>query len=421
MPSLTCPEVFRKVADQYKTACGMKYGPLTALLGACALGTASLSEAVRENAWMSSVSKLDASLADFDEHAFMRRLRAHVLGSLPSELDRERYCYAVDDTFVERFGEAIFARGYHPKHGKGGVTRGQRVIVIALVDKERGIATPLAFSMCFNKGDERYKTLQDLSFELTRLIAAAGFPPLPVVMDSAFDSMTLMSKFDALGWTLVVEVRKNRKVKRIAAPNIPWRSWKEALGKEIRRGVRLPPTERNTKFRRIRYVANRRVQLRGRRAPVMAGAVYNGASDGEAFAIYATNDLSLSGAELWGLARARWHLEETFRTLKQSLSFLRFPVRGEARCLATICLPFALLVDLHLHPQRWGATADMPFGLVVRRLRQRVLWEMITKLGDGKPHVLKLTLSKRRLGLDNSKKPVNPSADEVTDYFSQAS
>lgn len=261
MPSLTCPEVFRKVADQYKSACGMSYGPLSALLGACALGAASLCQAVRENAWMPSVTTLDAAMADFDERAFMRRLRSHALSSLPTDLDEKKYCYAVDDTFVERFGENIHARGYHPKHGKGGVTRGQRVIVIALVDKERGIATPLAFAMCFNKGDDRYKTLQDLSFELTQLIAAAGFPSLPVVMDSAFDSMALMEKFDAVGWTLVVEVRRNRKVKRIAAPNVPWGTWKDALGKEIRRGVRLSSTERNTKFRRTKYVANRRVQL----------------------------------------------------------------------------------------------------------------------------------------------------------------
>ena len=153
----------------------------------------------------------------------------------------------------------------------------------------------------------------------------------------------------------------------------------------------------------------------------MSGAVYNRASDGEAFAIYASNNLSLDGADLWGFARARWHLEETFRTLKQSLSFLRFPVRGEARCLATICIPFALLVDLHLHPERWGAPPEMPFGLVIRRLRQRVMWETIAKLGDGKPHVAKLTLFKRRLGMDNSKKPINPSAEEVTAYLSQAS
>ena len=49
------------------------------------------------------------------------------------------------------------------------------------------------------------------------------------------------------------------------------------------------------------------------------------------------------------------------------------------------------------------------------------MWNTIARLGDGRPHVAKLTLLKRRLGLDNSKKPVNPSADEVTAYLSQAS
>lgn len=420
MPSLTCPDVFRKVADSYKSACGLSYGPLTASFGACALGAGSLSQAVRENAWMPSVSTLDSALGDFDEFAFMRRLRSIVLGSRPEGFNKDRFCYAIDDTLVERFGEQLHALGHHPRHGKGGVTRGQRVIVLALVDRVRGVATPLAFAMCLNKADDGYVPLQDLSFRLTEQVVAAGFPALPVVMDSGFDSMPLMAKFDEKGWTLVIECRSNRKVKRCAAPGIPWGTWKSALGKEMRRGVRLPPTERNTRFRKTKYVASRRVQLNGRGAPVMACAVYNGISDGDAFAFYASNDLTLSGDELWALARARWHIEEMFRTLKQSLSFLKLPVRGRNRCMATIAMPFALLVDMHMHPERWGALPEMPFGLVIRRLRQRLLWETIERMGDGKKHISKLTLTKRRLGVHNSRKPVNPSADEVRAYFSRA-
>jgi Transposase DDE domain len=420
MPSLTCPEVFRKVADGYKSACGMSYGALTALFGVSALGAGSLCQAVRENAWMPSVSTLDAALHDFDEQAFMRRLRSSVLGGRAEGFDRERFCFAIDDTLVERFGEEIHARGYHPRHGKGGVTRGQRVIVLSLVDKERGVATPLAFSMCLNKGDKGYISLQDLSLMLTEQVVAAGFPALPVVMDSGFDSMPLMAKFDDKGWTVVIECRSNRKVKRCAAPGIPWGTWKSALGKEMRAGVRLPPTERNTKFRKTKYVASRRVQLKGRGAPVKACAVYNGSSDSEAFAVYATNDLSLTGDEIWALSRARWHIEEMFRTLKQSLGFLKLPVRGEKPCFATICLPFALLSDLQWHPERWEASPEMPFGLVLRRLRQRLLWETIARMGDGKKHISKLVLAKRALGKDNSRKPVNPSADEVRAYFSRA-
>ena len=421
MPSCTCPGPIRKVADHYKSACGMNYGPLSALLGACALGAAGLCQAVRENAWMPSVSTLDAALQDFDEHAFMRRLRSNVLGSRPEGFDKERFCFAIDDTLVERFGELLHARGRHPRHGKSGVTRGQRVIVLALVDMERGVATPLAFAMCLNKSDAGYETLQDLSVKLMTQVVAAGFPALPVVMDSGFDSMPLMEKFDKKGWTLVIECRSNRKVKRSAAPGTPWGTWKSALGKEMRRGVRLPATERNTRFRKTKYAASRRVQLNGRGAPVMACAMYNGLSDSKAFAFHASNNLSLTAAEIWALARARWHIEEMFRTLKQSLGFLRFPVRGENRCLATICLPFALLADLQLRPERWDATSEMPFGLVVRRLRQRLLWETIERMGDGRKHVSKLILMKRKLGKNNSEKPLNPSAEEVSAYLSRAS
>jgi hypothetical protein len=421
MPTLSCPDVIRKVADRYKSASGMSFGPLCALLGACALGASSLCDATRQNAWMPSVSSLDAAIDDFDEAAFMRRLRSSVLHGRPEGFDPKRFCFAIDDTIVKRFGELLHARGYHPRHGKSGVTRGQRVIVLALVDKERGVATPLAFAMCLNKSEVGYEPLQDLSVILMAQVVAAGFPELPVVMDSGFDSMPLMAKFDEKGWTFVIECRANRKVKRCAAPGIPWGAWKSALGKEMRRGVRLSPTERNTRFRKTKYVASRRVQLNGRGAPVMACAIYNGATDGDAFAFHETNDLSLTGEELWGVARARWHIEEMFRTLKQSLAFLKFPLRGRNRCMATICAPFALLADLQFHPERWGAPPRMPFGLAISRVRQRLLWEMIARMGDGKKHVAKLTLMKRRLGNDNSKKPVNPCAEEVAAYLSLTS
>jgi hypothetical protein len=89
--------------------------------------------------------------------------------------------------------------------------------------------------------------------------------------------------------------------------------------------------------------------------------------------------------------------------------------------MATICAPFALLADLQFHPERWGAPPRMPFGLAISRVRQRLLWEMIARMGDGKKHVAKLTLMKRRLGNDNSKKPVNPCAEEVAAYLSLTS
>ena len=119
--------------------------------------------------------------------------------------------------------------------------------------------------------------------------------------------MALMARFDAQKWTFVVECRKNRKVKRIAAPNHPWGTWKDSLHKEIEVSVRLAPTEHNKRFRKTKYAASRRVQLHGRGAPVSACAMYNSPSDSEAFAFYVSNDLKMSGAELWQMSRALAH------------------------------------------------------------------------------------------------------------------
>lgn len=420
MPSLTCPDAIRKVSDRYKSVSDLPYRSLSALFAVAAFGSKSLCDAVREHGWMPAVSTLDAAMHDFDEHAFMRRLRGCVLATLKGELDPKRFCFAVDDTTVEKFGEFVFARGYHPRHGKSGVMRAQRVIVLALVDKVRGVATPLAFSVCLNKGSEGYLTTQDLCFELVKHVVAAGFPPLPTVVDSGFDSNPLMEKFDDAGWTLAMECRSSRKVKRIAAPNHPWRGWKEALHKEIKVAVRLAATEHTKRFRKTKHISSRRVQLKGRRAPVSAGAVYNRPSDAKFFAVYVSNDLSLSGSDLWELSRARWHLEEAFRALKRSLCFLKLAVRVRGACMAMICVPFALLASIHLEPESWGGSSEMSLGQDVRQFRQAELWRAIDGLAGGvKSHAV-LCFRTRRLRSENNKKPVNPSADEVAVYFNRA-
>lgn len=415
MLSITCPPAVRKVADRYKDLVPFGYGALCTLLMLHLLGCRSLCEAARTIGWSPSVSTLDRAVQQFTANRFMRRMRASVLNRFAPAIaaDPERFCFVVDDTLVERFGPKIHAIGHHVHHGKNGVTRGQRVLVLALVDIQRGVALPLAFALCRNKKDEGYKPLHDLCFELVEEVVAAGFPPLVTVADSGFDSMPLMKRFHEKGWSFAVEVRSNRKAKLNPSPRARWLPLRDALHKETKVSVKLGKTSHRKKARKTKYVASRFVQLNGRSAPASACAVYNRPSDAQPFAFYVSNNLSICGERLWQLSRARWHIEEMFRALKQTFSFLAVPTQGEGGTMAAICLPMLLLVEIHAEPSAWGGSEHDAVGTIVGRIRSKLLWDTVDELSAGSKRPSICTLRARRPNKDHRQKPVNPTADEL--------
>jgi hypothetical protein len=418
MISLTCPGEIRKVADRFKDVAGISYSNLCQLLAAMTFKTNSISEAVRHAGWMSSVSALTNAASSFDRMRFMQRMCSGILNRYKSIMAKDRFCFAVDDTIVLRSGKKIFGVGFHPRHGQSGVVRAQRVIVLFLVDRERGVAFPLAFAMCLNKHCENYKSCQDLCFDLVKQVIDFGFPKLVTVVDAGFDSVPLVKKFDSEGLAIVFESKMNRTVKPNPAPNGIKMTWKEALHKRIKAPVKLKNTHHCKQNRRTKYIAARRVQLNGRCAQFIAAAVYNNPRDANFFAVYCSNDLDISGADLWEYSRARWHVEEAFRALKQSIGFLGIGWIGENACYTSICLPFALLNSIHMEPELWGGDLSAPVGRLMRQFLDRMEQNAIQKLINGDKLIAALRVRKRRLCKKNAKKPVNPSAEEVRAYFS---
>jgi hypothetical protein len=292
------------------------------------------------------------------------------------------------------------------------------VIVLFLVDRERGVAFPLAFAMCLNKHCANYKTCQDLCFDLVKQVIDFGFPRLVTVVDAGFDSVPLVKKFDSAGLSVVFECKANRAVKTNPAPNGIKKNWKEALHKELKVAVKLPQTDHCKQNRKTKYIAARRVQLNGRCAQFIAAAVYNKPSEADFFAVYCSNDLELSGADLWEYSRARWHVEEAFRALKQSFSFLGIGWLSESACYASICLPFALLNSLHMEPELWGGDLTAPVGRLMRQFLDKIDQISVQKLINGQKSMATLRVRTRRLCKQNAKKPTNPTAEDVKSYFS---
>lgn len=416
MPSITVPAAIRKVADRYKSCSGMSYGVLTSMLYSAASGANSLAEVVRDTGWSPSLSALSRGIDSFNAHAVLKRQRKSLLRRLKSILTNDRFCFAVDDTTVERFGEGIYGIGYQRRHGKSGVMRGQRIMVLVLVDRERGIAYPLSFSMCFNVGTEEHVKGHDLCFNLVKGVIDEGFPRLVTVTDSWFDSAELLKKFDENELTLVVESKSNRNVKISASSKEPWKNWKEILGKQMRVGVKLSKSQRAYKAKPTKYVATRRVRIKGRSEQVIACAVYNQPKDADFFAVYLSNDLTLSGADLWTYSRARWRIEEMFRILKQNLGFLSLPLKGKQGCFVNICFPFLVLCSIYCDAELWNGSDKYSVGKVLRIFKETQTDFLLDELCSGSKRTSICYFRARRKIYQNRNKPVNPTADEIDSF-----
>ena len=411
MHSVITPIQIRKLADRFKSTQECSFGCLGALFALHLFGCVSLCEGVRQLAWSPSVSALQNATAQFSTNRFMRRLRQGILRRIGNDLNGERYCFAVDDVPVECYGKNIFRIGNWPSHG-GGLMRGQRILVLALIDRQRGVALPLAFELLTNTKDPEHRKATDVAVDLVKLILEERFPRLTVVFDSWFDSVRLMDELDNLEVTFVIEAKSNRKVKRCAAPGAKWRTWKDILHGRIKRGVKLAPTANSKENRGTRYVAEGRVCINGRDAMLKAAAMYNKPSVGKFFAVYVSNNLNLSGAELWSSSRARWHIEEAFRMLKQDFSFGKLPLQGRTGTEVSICFPFALLISFQLDRSEW-TTKNTTIGSAVKEVRERSLNQIHDEYSRGSKRMSPLVLKSRRKIERNTKKPVNPTANEI--------
>jgi hypothetical protein len=131
---------------------------------------------------------------------------------------------------------------------------------------------------------------------------------------------------------------------------VPWKNWKSHFKNKTRYSVKLLKTEHQKRSRKTKYIQESFVYIKGRKSILKTIAVYNKLTDSSHFSIYVTNNLKMSGAFLYELGRKRWLIEELFRNLKQKLSFGKLSCTGKVAADLSICLPFALIISLHLSP-----------------------------------------------------------------------
>lgn len=420
MLSCSVPYAIRKVADQFKSVFAPGEMPYTALCAFFALSLYNckgLSELARTCPWSPSVSELSRAIAAWNANRFIRRLRASVLRRFDGKLNPVDFCYAIDDTANPKYGNGIYGSGRWG--GSGGQYNGQKILVVALVDRKRGIAIPIHYAFARKEGlDPDYKSMPMLAVDLLQECMAGGFPPLPVTCDSWFDSKDFMNALEGIGLSYDGEIKSTRNVKGNPGPNVKWRKLKEFFaGKERKPVLAKPYGERRKRKKRGRkkqkYIVERVVMISGVSHPVKMIAVYNNRRDKNAFAYYISTNRSMSGAELWALARSRWAIEVMFRDLKQNLAFGRLPCTGKEAADLAVCVPLALIVSLRLDdPAVWGLDKanDDAIGTMITKVREANLNKAIILISSNPKHRIVERLRARRQAERINQKPVNKTA-----------
>jgi len=423
MLSCIVPSGIRKVSDRFKSTfkdCGINYSVACALFALYLFAKTSLSEVVRCCPWTPSVSTLSRAVAKFDGNRFMRRLQRSILRRFKHRLNANDFAYAVDDTDNPKFGKLMHGVGRW--HGSKGGYTGQKILVLVLIDIKRNIALPIHYAFATKKADPCYLSLIDQTTRLLGECLALGYPALPVVADSWFDSSHLMIALDGMGLTFAGELKSRRKIRGTAAPRAARVSISDFFKNEIKVSVLASPNVEPLKIqghagRRPRKIMAERVgMINGYPSPMKIMAVYNDRHDATVFAYYASTDRQMSGAKLWSLSRARWTIATMFRDLKQNLSFGRLPWTGKGAADLAACLPFALYVSIREEAKEvWDLDVQgcTSLGSRLSRIREEALDSSVNLIAANPSHRVIKSLRVRRLASRLRQKPrVTPAAKD---------
>jgi hypothetical protein len=339
-------------------------------------------------------------------------MRASILRRHPN-MTPEEWCLAIDDTDNPKFGGGVFNIG--DWHSSKGHYRGQRIVVLALVNFNTGVCLPLSYRIAAKEGQPGFATANDLAVSMLKEIRNEGFSTsLRVVCDSWFDGVEFLRNVCRLGFELVFELKSNRNVKN--NPGRWVRSMKlPALFKsqeKIRLHHRLESEK--VKRRKIRGKCGAYLRILINNHPKMLGclAVYNRRNGAQAFAYWAATDLSMSSAEIWEHSRGRWRIECMFRDLKQHLSFGRLPCASKEAADLSICLPFIIYSSLRLDSTLWGSTAGQSIGKMVASHREQAMEQTIEKIQNSWEKETLTRLKARRRKDRVCKKPVNQTVED---------
>ena len=399
------PKPIREIYFNYKDLfeeCAIPYCYACSFLLMHCLGITTFCELVRTLPWSGSVSSLCKYAGQFNSNRFMRRNSKRVLDKI-SHSGHGEFAFVIDDTANPKYGNYFSCFNFGSSSGK---YFGQKILVLAIVDLRSHKCYPLQYAFLSGKKDESHVPAPQVAINLLHEVLEFGYPPFPVVTDSWFDSKEFIQAVYDLGCDYAGELKSNRNAKSNPGPYNPIQKLKQWFKGNER--MRLPQSKyQKRKEKRGKAYSENILYINGLGLPLKVIAVYRRINGSSPFAYYATTDLSMTGAQLWRMSRARWSIEVMFRDLKQSLSFGRLTAGGEGGAHLSVCLPFILYSSIQTDPVKVWEKKNIKesVGTTIKKLREQSLSKTLDHIIN-QPNGEKIKILKARRSNPN-RKPVN--------------
>ena len=412
MLSFSVPPSIREVYFLFKDLFaeqGFSYLTACSFLVFFFFGYTNFSEFVRSCPWCPSVSSLGRFAKVFEPKRFMRRNRNRILKKMAT-CGHADFCFAVDDTANPKYGSGVFASA--PHGSSSGLYFGQKILVLVVVDLKTRQTYTISYVFLSGKKDPNHIPAPERAVELIANGIIDGFPPFPVASDSWFGSKEFIQAVHDLGCDFAGELKTNRNARTSLE--------KEGLLQNITKWFsnlkrhRLSRSKyQKRKEKRGKVYSEKLLYITGLNQQPKIIAVYNRINGANPFAIYATTGLSMTGARLWKLSRARWSIESLFRNLKQSLGFGSLTAGGEGGAHMAVCLPLILATSIVLDAsETWGSTGRKTLGTIVKKQRE-VSFGKAIDLVTNNPKSTRLQKLRARRKNPNQK-PTNISGEKLT-------
>jgi putative transposase len=216
----------------------------------------------------------------------------------------------LDDTVLEKWGQAMFGVYWVYSSRLGKVVQGINVVVVIWTDGQRRV--PIGIKIWRKGGPSKVV----LAAKLLRWARRLGLQPQYVVFDSWYSAKRLLQQIRSYGWHFVTRLKKNRKLAGTALSH----HWRQRYG-------------------------HGQGQLTG-------GVEVLVVKDGSRY--WASSDVSLSVPQVKALYQLKQQLEETFKILKDQLRWGKNPARTQAAQVAHLhlCLMAFCVLDHEATHQR---------------------------------------------------------------------
>lgn len=401
MLAVSVPSEVRTIADQIKHLYKNKveYAHLCAIISYFLFAKGSVCQAVRDLAFLPSVSTMTTQMKVLNPNRFMRRLRDSITKS--RDLNSSDWIYVLDDTSNPRYGD-FFRTGYWGS--SAGVYRGQKVMVVALVNLRTKKSYPIDYALIPKRTGKRSPKMHRHARNLMDRVLRSGFPKLQVAADSWFDSAAFIRSLERLGLTFVFQLKSNRRVKTNPGPNCRWLKLVDAFREVQRKRTKTSWDSHRVKkgFKRGKAIAELHLIIKNRGKSLKVIGVYERRNSKKAFGYYASTDQSMSRARIWMISRARWSIEVIFRCCKQHLSFGQLSCKGKDAAHLAVAMPFFLYCKLSdMCPD--GLSVDRYLATIRERSFQKTLDSVLHNPGSDRVQRLRIRRSPDRV----HRKPVS--------------